>query len=411
MINYDLYLKNLTGKDENKAQEAADYLVNESDIQLFKMLVDKTDYLFDFVRNNVCSRIEKAVNKNNVMNVINFFSVYSQYYDDLFASILAKYANEDLTDEMFKLLENGTIEQKTYSAKYFSYIPDTVALEPLSKYAFLDDESLAYNSAEALGQMQDDISYDIALAGLQNDDDFEKLKSVKFFTAYAKNYPVDEIFKAMKTSKMPENIAGQIPYVRSLFELLDSDKSKLDTLITVDYILSGLGEILPLSDIFQFELFEIFEKLIKENNTENKYFDKTAEVLLKAHSKFTLFNENDEYTFDEDKNTKQEIKAIFELLNSQSEEFWNLQKKFIVNELNKATDRILSALPIISIYSISGSENLIKKLLGDNEDEIVIFESLSTLKALNKLTNEDIEQALLKIQNPNMRAIIENLKG
>ena len=63
MQNIDLYLKNLTAKDEKKAQEAAFYLINNSDVELYKVLVEKTDFLFDFVRANVLKRIEKAVNK------------------------------------------------------------------------------------------------------------------------------------------------------------------------------------------------------------------------------------------------------------------------------------------------------------------------------------------------------------
>ncbi len=188
MESLDLYLKNLIGKDEKKAAEAAEYLVNNSDVKLFGMLVDKSDFLFDFVRNNVYKRIENVITKDNFKNLINFFDIYSVYYDDFFANIIAMHANESVTDEIFELLEKGTTAQKTYAAKYFSVIPDTVALEPLSNYAFCDDEYLSYNSAEALGQMQDDISFDIALNNLESDDDFERLKAVKFLAAYGNNY-------------------------------------------------------------------------------------------------------------------------------------------------------------------------------------------------------------------------------
>ena len=77
MTNLELYLKNLTAKDEKKAMEAAFYLVNNSDVSLFKLLVEKSDFLFDFIRNNVCNRIEKVVTKENYRNLIKFFDVYS----------------------------------------------------------------------------------------------------------------------------------------------------------------------------------------------------------------------------------------------------------------------------------------------------------------------------------------------
>ena len=117
--------------------------------------------------------------------------------------------------------------------------------------------------------MQDDISYDIALGLLKGNDEFDKLKAVRFFTAYGRNYPMEEIFNAIKTSRIAENLAGLIPYMQSLSALVFDEKTKENALITLDYILSGLGEILPLADIFQFELFDITEKLIDINKAEN----------------------------------------------------------------------------------------------------------------------------------------------
>ena len=409
MTDINMYLKNLTGKDESKAQEAAMYLVNSADIHLFSELVSKSDFLFDFVRNNVCKRIEKAVNKDNVLNIIKFFDIYSCYYDDLFASILAKHANEDLTDKIFEMLENGTYDQRAYSAKYFSYIPDTIAIDLLSKAAFSDDESLSYNAAEALGQMHDDISFKIALSNLNSDDDFEQLKAVKFFVAYGRDYPIDEIFNALKKSKMPENIAGQIPYILSLVELLNSDKIS-NALFVIDNILSGLGEILPLSEIFQFELYELIECLIKKNNQENENSGKIAEILLKAYAKFKLFTENQEYIFDEDKDTKYEISSIQKLLQGQSNDFWNNQKHIVLKELKASDDRILEVIPIIEEFGIVEAVDELKQLV-DSNNEIIVCEALTALKTLNSLDDINIGLILEKIKNPNIKAIIENLKG
>jgi hypothetical protein len=409
MKDIELYLKNLTGKDEQKAQEAACYLIDNVDIELFNALVEKTDFLFDFVRNNVSKRITKAVNKDNCLNLLKFLNVYSSYYDDLFASILAKHANEDLTDEIFELLEDGTNSQKAYAAKYFSYIPDTVSIELLSKYAFFDDESLSYNAAEALGQMNDDISFGIALSNLNSEDDFEQLKAVKFFVAYGRDYPFNEIFTALKKSKMPENIAGQIPYMISICELLNSKKME-DALCVLDNIFSGLGEILPLSDIFQFELFEAIEFLMNQNKQENAFSGKIAEVLLKAYSKFKLFTENPEYIFDEDKDTKYEISSIYKLMQSFGGDFWKKQKQFILAELESSDDRVIEALSVIVEFNLTEAADSIKKLL-DRENEILLCEALSTLKQIGAIAGVDIDSISCKIKNDNIKAIIENLKG
>ena len=379
------------------------------DVDLFNALVEKTDFLFDFVRNNVLRRIEKAVNKSNYLNIIKFFDVYSSYYDDLFASILAKYANEDLTDKIFEMLEKGNVSQKTYAAKYFLYIPDTIALETLNNLSFSDDESLSYNSAEALGQMNDEFSYNKALELLNSDDDFEQLKAVKFFVAYGKNYPLEKIFETLKKSKMPENIAGQIPYMVSLCEILCGE-TILNALVVIDNILSGLGEILPLSDIFQFEMQEVLDILVKKNSNENQYSGKIAQVLLKALCKFNLFVENQEYIFDEDKDTKQEITSIQKMIVSLDEVFWNKQKNFVLKELESTEDRVLSALPVLSELKMFEAIDSIKLLLNRNS-EIILCETLSTLKELNALENIDIEAVVSKIDNPNIKAFVENLKA
>ena len=410
MKNYELYLKNLTSKDEILANEAAKILIDSGDVKFFEMLVNKTDFLYGFVRNNVYKRIENAINKKNFMNIINFFDIYSPYYDDLFMSILSKHANEDLTDKVFALLNSGTISQKTYAAKYFSYIPDTVAIEPLIKYAFSDDENLSANSAEALGQMQDDISFETALSLLESKDDLDQLKAVRFFVYYGKDFPLNNIFSLLKTSKIPENIAGQIPYMVSLLDLFYSNENFENSLNVFGYILSGFGEILPLSDIFQFEIYEILEYLLDMNSKKNENEVKISLVLLKAYLKFSLLNDNSEYSYDEDSDTKHEILSVFELLKSRNVEFWNNQKKLLPKIFeNGDRNEIISALQIISELQMKEAIPYIKELINSN-DEIIISEALIALKALNSINDINIDNIIEKIQNVNLKAIICNLK-
>ena len=407
MDNIEKEINDLVGKDEAKAKVIAEKLVAAADLELFKGLVYKTDFLFDFVKNNVAKRIENAVNKNNFKNIIKLFEVYSPDYDDLFAGILAKHASQDLTDEIFEMLQKGTNEQKAYCAKYFSFIPDTVSIEDLQKYAFSDFEPLALNSAQALGLMRDDISYDIALSNLTSEDDFEKLQAVKFFAAYEKNPPLNDIFEAMKKSNMPENIAGEIPYISNLVSLFAQDEYRKNVLITFDNILSGLGEILPLSQIFQFELFEVTEKLIDVNKSENKYRSKIAQILLKEKAKIKMFCENEEYIFDEDKNTKQELCAVQKLLQAQNKEFWETQKKEVLKELDHCKHRISAAIEVIIEYKLTDAGEKLKELL-NHENEIVVCKCVEALSEFNMLSDVNKQEVLDRIKNENIKAIIEN---
>lgn len=410
MTNYnEIIVKDLTAKDETRALKAAQELVNNSNVEAFKLLTDKSEFLFDFVKNNVNKRLQKSINESNYRKIFAFLKIYSPDFEDTIIGSLAKFANEDLTDEMLELLEKGSEDEKAYAAKYFSYIPDTIAADDLTEYAFSDNEALAFNSAKALGAMQINTAYEKALELLNSNDEFTVLKAVKFLVAYEDKNAVEHIFKAMEHSTMSENIAGEIPYIQSLMELLQQYEDKSYIFLCIDNILSGLGEILPLNQIFCFEMFDVLSYLIPYN-TNNKN-PQAAVVLLKAYSKFEELSQNDEYTFDEDQNTKQEIKDIYNLLNKQQEYFWNAQKNLVKNELdeiNVPTYRISSALNVISEYNLTQTEDEIKSLL-NTQNEILLCETVSTLKRIGKLDGIDKNSILNKMHDDNKKALIQSM--
>ena len=159
-------IKQLTGKNKQEYEAAACRLVNTADVEMFKALVEKDDFLFDFIKRNVAERILNAVNETNYKNLLSFLKYYSPSYEDVIISSLVRYADEDLTDRMLEILETGTNDEKTYCAKFFTYIQDPLALELLRKNSKTEDEFLNANCAATLGVMQDEISYNNALANL-----------------------------------------------------------------------------------------------------------------------------------------------------------------------------------------------------------------------------------------------------
>ena len=408
MTNKEQLVKDLTAKDEQRAFAAAQSLINNSDVNAFQLLADKSEFLFDFVKNNVCKRLQRAINETNYRNLFSFFKIYCPDFEDVIVSSISQFANEDLTDEMCVLLENGTDEEKAYAAKYFSYIPDTIAAEILTEYAFSDNEAIAFNSAKALAVMQIDSAYKKAIELLNDEDEFTVLKAVKFLVAYEDKDALDSILSVMEKSSMAENIAGEIPFIESLLALLNRYEDKSRILLCIDNILSGLGEILPLNQIFCFELFEVLEYLITYN-TQNKN-PQASVVLLKALSKFEMLTENDEYTFDEDKNTKQEIQEIYNLLSKQQEYFWNAQKNLVKNELKSGfipQYRISSALRIIAEYNLTQAVEEVRSLI-DNDDEILLCEVVGTLKQLNGLDGLNKDFVINKVQDENKKALLES---
>lgn len=385
-------IKKLTGKNKPDFEFAAQHLVDSADVEMFKALVEKDDFLFDFVKENVAQRIANAVNEGNYENLLKFLEFYSPSYDEVIISSLAKFADEDLTDEMLELFENGNNAQKTYCAKYFAYIQDPLAIELLKKNSYTEDDFLNSNCASTLGVMNEESSYKEALGKLKTGDEFEQLKAVKFLGAYGNPEAIPYLIEVMKTSTMSENIAGEIPYLADIFSILEQDKE--GGLLVINNIVNGLGEIIPLSSVFDYELYEVFERLM--HNAEDSC---TAIVLLNANEKFDTLTENDEYLFDEDKNTKKEILDIKKLLG-------NIHKKellgFVNAELREDSPFVYTAL------DFAQDMFAVRELLKCS-NQTVIVKTAEVLKAHNELDDTSRQVALLKITDDNIKSIIRAL--
>lgn len=385
-------IKQLTGKNKQEYEAAACHLVNTADVEMFKALVDKDDFLFDFVKQNVSDRIGNALNETNYKNLLSFLKYYSPSYEDVIISTLVKFADEDLTDMMLEIFETGTNDEKTYCAKFFTYIQDPLALELLRKNSETDDEFLNSNCAAALGAMKDEISYSNAMANLKSDDEFEQLKAVKFLTSYGNPEALYPIIGAMKNSTMSENIAAEIPYLTDIFTILEG--SLENGLLVLNNIINGLGEIIPLSSVFDYELYELFERLMVHADDS-----KTAIVLLNANDKFETLTENDEYLYDEDKDTKKEVLDIRKLLS-------HINKKellcFVNQELREDSPFVYTALDFAEdMYAV-------RELLKCN-NQTIILKTAEVLKAHNELDDTSRQVALLKITDENIKSIIRAL--
>ena len=397
-------VRDLTSKDENKAMVAAFEMVNNSEVEVYKELVKTSDYLFPFVKDNVAKRIDNVVNKENYKNLFNFFDCYSPDYDYVFAEIIARFADENVKQNLKLMFSNSDTSVKIYTARCFEFMPEPSLANEFMNYAFDENEFLASSCAAALGAVEDKNSYNLSLDYLNSDDDFLKLKALNFFMSYGVNPSLDVLIEALHKSKMPENIAGKIAYLIPVTEILNENTEYgLDVL---NYLLSGLGEILPLSDIFCFEIYNSLSLLAKNNMQEDS--SHAAVVLLKAKQKFNMFSENDEYTFDEDKSTKDEIRAICKLLNSFDEEFWHLQESEVSAELSKSEKRQHSALQIIKDFQIKDSIHDIVEMIYETESQTIICDGISALKTLDALIYINKDDVISEITDPTLKAITES---
>lgn len=382
-------LKKLTGKNPKDFESVAYSLINNSDVELFKELVEKEDFLFDFVKKNVSNRLEKVCNESNYLNLLNFLKYYSPSYEEFIVSNLAKYADEDLTDKMLDIFENGTDDEKTYCAKFFSYIQDPLALELLEQNAFCDNSALSANCASTLATMGERSAYEKALEMIKSDDGFVQLDGVKFLVAYGNKDAVPFIIETVKKSSFAENIAGELLYLTDLFTLFNDNYK--DAMYIANLIINGLGEILSLSQVFDFQLYEFLEMIIG--------FPKDSVlsvVLLNAADKFETLTENDEYLFDETKETKQEILEIKKLLSNIE---FSLLYMLADGELYPESPFVYTAL------DFTENEQKVRELLS-SVNPTVVLKALETLKRFDSITLEDKNIALSAVVDENIKNVI-----
>lgn len=394
-------VKKITAKDEKQAVATLTAMIDNADVEMFKELVSQSDYLFPFVKDNVCKRFEMSIKGSNFNNIFAFLDCYSSDYDRVFANALKVFGGDTINAKMLNFLKNGSLAQKTYAARFFEMYKNIAAVRELIAYAFSEDEYLSDACAAALGVLGEQKSYDMALEKLNSDDDFEALSGLNFFVSYIKNPPMDEIFEAMEKSGMPENFAGKIAYLTPLPKLVQDDLKH--ALSVIDNILTGFGEILPLSEVFNFELYDVLGML--SEISQDDYFSQVATVLLKAKAKFDTICGNDEYIFDEDKNTKDEIAEIGRLLDGFGNGFWSKLKNVVKNELSCEKQRVLSALAVIEEYGIKDAIPAVLDLVYETEDETIICEALSALKQLDAISYMPKDEVIPRLSNETIKAV------
>lgn len=380
-------LKKLTGKNPKDFEPVAFDVINIPDVELFKELIDNEDFLFDFIKQNVANRLAKVCNSSNCLNLLQFLKYYSPSYEDVIISNLVKFSDEDLTDKMLAIFEDGTDDEKTYCAKYFSIVQDSLALDFLKENAYSENSSLSANCATALALFGDTESKNEALVKLKSDDEFEKLDGVRFLVSYGDKSVIPAIVDVMKTSSFAENIAGDLLYLTDLFSLYKTNKT--DALFVFNSVINGLGEILGLAQIFDFRLYEFIEMLLKEQTDSE-----IAVVLANAKDKFNTLTENDEYLFDETKDVKQEVMDIKQLLSS-----FKVNQSLINAELKSESLFVFTAL------EFANNESAIRGLL-ISANQTVVLKALEMLKQMNSLTKEDKNLALSSVTSEDIKSVI-----
>ena len=378
-------VKNLCAKHGFK--QAAAVLINTIDTEAFKELVEKSAFLPDYVIYLVSQKLNDAITAKNVNNFLEFIKFYSQDYEDVIVSSLKTYGNDKTFAAMREKLINGSDEEKAYCVKFFE--DNTEFAEIFRNLASSDFEPLAYNCAHSLGKLNDLQSYGDALKNLKSSDDFKSFKAVKFLCAYDNEMALPFLFETLKSSSMAENIAYEMLYMVDVFELLELYPK--DSLLLINNIISGLGEIIPLSAVFDLQLYDLIEKI------------SCPITLLHIKQKFDLLTESNEYLFDEDKNTKNEIHEIKNLLYSKPQEYW----ESLTDSLELDEDLIFFALDLIKDLELDYSDELLN-LVKISENPTVLLKIVEVLKSINKLSLISCDEILSKVSDVTIKSVIKS---
>lgn len=385
-------IKKLTGKNPSEYEMVAKSLVDNSDVELFAKLVKQDDFLFDFIKNNVAKRIQSACNKENYLHLLDFLEFYSPSYDTMIARVLYSFSGDELLPEMKEFYLNGSDSAKAYAVKYFSFVTPERLVEilPLLRQTALSDyEPLSMNSIEVLSLLRDEPSKKDAIARLESTDEFEQYEAVKFLVAYQAKDCLDKIIEIMKKSSLAENIASEILYLISPEELLEKDFDS--AVLVLCNIVNAIPEILPPSVVCDYGLYDIFANLPLTSSS--------AVLLRLAKEKFEELVSNDEYLFDSDKNTKDEVKGVNNLLKEYNNH--KLESLFY-DELYEESDFVFFALDFTN--EVEELEALL-----DSKNETLLLKVLTMLKDRAVLKSEHKEKALENIRSSDIKNIVEVL--
>lgn len=385
-------IKKLTGKNPSEYEVVARDLVNNSDVDLFAKLVKQDDFFFDFIKENVAKRIQSACNKENYLHLLDFMEYYSPSYDTMIARVLHSFSGDELLADMKEFYINGSDAKKAYAVKYFTFVDKEKLVDMLPflrQTAFAKYEALAINSIEVLSLLGDEESKNNALIKLDSNDEFEQYEAVKFLVTYQAKDSLDKIIEIMKKSSLSENIAAEILCLISIDELIEKD---FDTAILVlCNIINAIPEIILPSAVCDYNLFDIFDNLPLTTSS--------ALLFRLAKDKFAELVSNDEYLFDCDKNTKDEIIAINNLLKQYNN---HKLESLYYDELYEESDFVFFAVDYVD--EIAELETLL-----DSSNQTLILKVLTILKEKNQLKTSHKDLAIKNITCLDIKNVIDVL--
>ncbi len=394
-------LNDLISKDNSAAKEAAIKLLAEKDVESFKILNSKSEFLFDFIKEKILKNLIGAVNSKNCLNLFEFLKVYSPDFKGFILHPLVQFKTPEIEDKMLNFLCSGSDEEKTYATEFFTILADKTKYEKIKANLNADFEPLKIASINYLSNLGFRFEFEESLKILEDNskDNFEKLTQVEFLAYFGDKKAFEPIYNYFINEDNSYTIANFLLDLKPFSTLIEENKED-EILNILSSIILNFPDSISFEEINYYINEGLFEFLLESEN------NLSALILFYLKNKTELILEDENYSIDLTKENKKEANIINSKLNNAIQIFD--KKETLTLGLNSINyfENILS-LEIIKEENIEIIEPIYNLLEKTTNNEI-IMDILYCLQNQNKLNETLINKILLKTENEILKAQIKS---
>ena len=394
-------LNDLISKDNSAAKGAAIKLLAEKDVESFKILNSKSEFLFDFIKEKILKNLIGAVNSKNCLNLFEFLKVYSPDFKGFILHPLVQFKTPEIEDKMLNFLCSGSDEEKTYATEFFTILADKTKYEKIKANLNADFEPLKIASINYLSNLGFRFEFEESLKILEDNskDNFEKLTQVEFLAYFGDKKAFEPIYNYFINEDNSYTIANFLLDLKPFSTLIEENKED-EILNILSSIILNFPDSISFEEINYYINEGLFEFLLESEN------NLSALILFYLKNKTELILEDENYSIDLTKENKKEANIINSKLNNAIQIFD--KKETLTLGLNSINyfENILS-LEIIKEENIEIIEPIYNLLEKTTNNEI-IMDILYCLQNQNKLNETLINKILLKTENEILKAQIKS---
>ena len=394
-------LNDLISKDNSAAKGAAIKLLAEKDVESFKILNSKSEFLFDFIKEKILKNLIGAVNSKNCLNLFEFLKVYSPDFKGFILHPLVQFKTPEIEDKMLNFLCSGSDEEKTYATEFFTILADKTKYEKIKANLNADFEPLKIASINYLSNLGFRLEFEESLNILEDrsKDNFEKLTQVEFLAYFGDKKAFEPIYNYFINEDNSYTIANFLLDLKPFSTLIEENRED-EILNILSSIILNFPDSITFEEINYYINEGLFEFLLESEN------NLSALILFYLKNKTELILEDENYSIDLTKENKKEANIINSKLNNAIQIFD--KKETLTLGLNSINyfENILS-LEIIKEENIEIIEPIYNLLEKTTNNEI-IMDILYCLQNQNKLNETLINKILLKTENEILKAQIKS---